>query len=219
MTKLDSILKSRDVKGPSSQSYGFSSSHVWMWELDCKESRVHKNWCFWTMVLEQTLESPLDCKEIQPVNPRGNQSWIFIGRLVLKLKLQYSGHLMQRADSFEKTLMLGKIEGGRRRGWQKIRELDSNSNFMDMSLSKLQKLVMDQEAWHAEVHGVAKSWTWLNDWTELNWRGKDFYSQFSWLKNIFALWSSIPKHHWFTISLFFSLYCMACGLLVPHPGI
>ena len=84
MTNLDSILKSRDItltnKGLSSQTYGFSSSHVWMWELDCKESWAPKNWCFWTVVLEKILESPLDCKEIKPVNPKGNQSWIFIGR-------------------------------------------------------------------------------------------------------------------------------------------
>ena len=99
----------------SSQSYGFSSGHVWTWELDYKESWAPKNWCFWTMVLEKTLESPLDCKEIQPVSPKGNQFWIFIGYM-LKLKLQYFGHLMWRNDSLEKTLMLGKIEGDDR-GW------------------------------------------------------------------------------------------------------
>ena len=111
-TNLDSILKGRDITlptGPSSQSYGFSSSQVRMWELNYKESWVSKNWCFWTVVLEKTLENPLDCKEIQPVHPKGKQSWIFIGRIDSELKLQYF-------DSFEKTLMLGKIEGRGRRG-------------------------------------------------------------------------------------------------------
>ena len=103
-------------KGLSSQRYSFSSGHVWMWELDHKESWVLKNWYFWTVVLEMTLESPLDCKEVQPVNPKGNQSWIFTEGLMLKLKLQYVGQLMQRTDSAEKTLILGKIEGRRKRG-------------------------------------------------------------------------------------------------------
>ena len=107
-------------KSPSGQGSGFSSGHIWMWDLDYKESWAPKNWCFWTVVLEKTLESPLDCKEIQPVHPKGNQSWIFIG-LMLKLKLQYFGHLMWRANSFEKTLMLGKIEDRRRRGWHRMR--------------------------------------------------------------------------------------------------
>ena len=108
-------------KDPSNQSYGFSNSHVWMWELDYKESWVLKSWCFWTVVLEKTLESPLDCKEIQPVHPKGMSPGCSLEGLTLKLKLQYFGHLMQRGESFEKTLMLGRIEGRKRRGWQRMR--------------------------------------------------------------------------------------------------
>ena len=108
-------------KGPSSQSYGFSSNHVWMWELDYKENWAVKNWCFWTVVLEKTFERHLDCKEIQPVHPKGNQSWIFIGRTDTEAETPIFGHLMWRTDSLEKILMLGKIEGRRRRGRYRIR--------------------------------------------------------------------------------------------------
>jgi len=170
MTNLDSILKSRDIanKGPSTQSYGFFSSHLWMWELDYKESWALKNWCFWTVVLEKTLESVLDCKEIQPIIPKGNQSWMNI-------------HWKDRCWSWNSNTLATWCEKlthlKRRWCWERLEpggEADDRgwdgwmaSLTMHMSLSRLQDLVMDREAQHAAVHGGPKSRTWLsNNWTD-----------------------------------------------------
>ena len=136
-----------------------------MWEMDHKEGWVPQNWWFWILVLEKTLESALDCKEIKPVNPKGNQPWIFIWRTDAEAESPYFGHLMQRANSLEKTLMLGKVEGRSRREPQRMRWLDSVTDSMDMNLSELWEIVEDRGAWHAAVHGVSKSRTRLNDWT------------------------------------------------------
>ena len=158
-------------KGPSCQNYGFSSSRVWMLELDYKESWELKNWCFWTVVLQKTLESPLDCKESRLVHPKVNQSWIFIGRTDAEAKTPILWPPDAKNWLLEKTLMLGNIEGRRKRGQQRMRCLDDITDLMDMSLSKLWEMVMDREVccspWGCKVLDMTE---WLNS-TEPTERG------------------------------------------------
>ena len=170
MINLDSILKSQRYyfanKGPFRQSYGFSSSHIWMWELDCKERWGPKNWCFWTVVLEKTLESPLDCKEVQPVHPKGISPEYSLEGLMLKLKLQYFGQLIWKTDSLEKTLMLGKVEGGRRRGRLRMIWLDGITQWTWVWVDSGSWWWTGRPGvlWFMGSHRVRHDWS-----TELNW--------------------------------------------------
>ena len=168
MTNLDQHIKKQrhcfTDKSPSSQSYGFSSSHVWMWELDCKASWALKNWCFWAVVLEKTLESPLDCKEIQSVHPKGNQSWILIGRNDPEDETPIFGHLMWGTDHWKRLWCwegLGAGGEGDNRGWDGWMASSTRWTWVWVNSRR------DREAWRAAIHGVAKSQTWLSDWTEL----------------------------------------------------
>ena len=170
-------------KGLYSQGYGLPSGHIQLWELDRKEGRTPKHWSLQTVVLEKTTESPLDGKEIKPVNLKGDQLWIFTGRTDAEAEVPvlWSSDVNWQLIG-NKSLMLGKIGSRRRRRHQRMRWLDGIIDTMNMNLGKLQEMMRDREAWRASIHGVAKSQAWLGNWTTTLW-----YCDF-WKQCLFDLW-------------------------------
>ena len=170
MINLNSLFKQRHYfvnKGPSSQSYGFSSSHVWMWELDYKESWAPKNWCFWTVVLEKTLESPLDCKEIQPVHPKGNQFLIFIGRTDAEAETPILWPPNVKNWLIGKDCDAGKDWRQKEKGMTEDETVEWHHQLDGHEFEQAPGVGDGQGSRHAAVHGIAKSRTWLSNWTKL----------------------------------------------------